>query len=189
VALYHQPVKSKQLNNIPIQKQAHIEMRYMSLIGIIQEGQALIINGVQYPGDFPKANIPGLSPIVETDSGATENQVAIESIELVNGTYTQVWSVREKTKEELAAELKAKVPLAVTPLQGEFALKQMYPDAYAALKLAITGMDDDSDMKIAFNRALEWRRNSPLTLQMLTLLGIEEAAADQLFTEAAKIEV
>ena len=73
-------------------------MRYMSVNGVIQEGQALTINGVQYPGDWPKYLIPGLEPITETESGAASNQVATSTIE----NCTVVWTLRDMTEEELA---------------------------------------------------------------------------------------
>jgi hypothetical protein len=169
-------------------------MRYMSPIGIIQEGQAFNLTdglGVtnQYPPDYPKDTLPGFHPISETLCAITPNQVATESIELIDGIYTQVWSTREKTEDELIAEVKAQVPVSVTPLQGEFAIKAAYPEAYAKLKEIIASLKDDDDMKIAFTRALEWRRTSPLTLQMAALLDFDESSLDQLFIAAAKIEV
>jgi hypothetical protein len=166
-------------------------MRYISPLGIVQDNQPITLTNAkgevtQY---FPKADIPGLEPIVETPCAVTPTQIAVESIALVDGKYTQTWDVREKTEEELTAELKAQVPFAVTPLQGELAIKKAYPAQYAKLKDIIASLKDGDDMKIAFNRALEWQRNSPTTLKMLELLGIGEADADSLYIEAAKIEV
>jgi hypothetical protein len=169
-------------------------MRYMSSLGIVQDSHPITLTNAkgevtQYPADFPKSEIPGLEPIVETPCAVTPTQIAVESIRMIDGIPTQEWDVREKTEEELAAEVKARVPFSVTPLQGELAIKKAYPEAYAKLKEIISSLKDDDDMKIAFNRALEWQRNSPTTLKMLELLGIGEADADVLYIEATKIEV
>ena len=104
-------------------------------------------DGNQYPPDYPKNGLSGLSPIAETrepelnrltdpayDPEHPEVTPAYHSdwplfdpaiqtysgaVQLINGIYTQVWTIRDLTAEELAAielariaELKASQPPA-----------------------------------------------------------------------------
>lgn len=76
-------------------------------------------NGTQYPPKFPKIGLLGLSKITETDEPEINPklQAKVSSIQLIDGVYTNVWTVRDLTNEELAAielarlaEIKARQP-------------------------------------------------------------------------------
>jgi hypothetical protein len=104
-------------------------------------------DGNQYGPDFPKNGLPGLSPILETREPELNRltdppydpehpeiipayhsdwvlfnpalQAYSGAIELLNGIYTQVWTIRSLTAEELAglelariAEIRANRPPA-----------------------------------------------------------------------------
>ena len=76
-------------------------------------------DGNQYGPDYPKDGLPGLSKITETDEPEINPklQAKVSSIQLIDGVYTNVWTVRDLTNEELAAielarlaEIKARQP-------------------------------------------------------------------------------
>ena len=109
-------------------------MRYVidnNLSNIITENSYYVDpDGNQYPPDFPKHGLKGLSPITETkepelnrltdpvfDSEHPEIipayhsdwplfdpsiQAYAGSVQLISGIYTQVWAIRDLTAEELA---------------------------------------------------------------------------------------
>jgi hypothetical protein len=84
-------------------------MRYIvqnNVNWIINENSTYIDpNGTQYPPEFPKTGLLGLSPITEVEAPTILNtQVTTDSIQLIDGVYTQVWAIRDKTQAELDAE-------------------------------------------------------------------------------------
>jgi hypothetical protein len=62
-------------------------------------------DGNQYPPEWPKDGLPGLSKITETAPPEYDpaTQAVSDSIELIDGVYTVVWAIRDFTSEELAA--------------------------------------------------------------------------------------
>lgn len=59
-------------------------------------------DGIKYPRNFPKDEIPELTKIVEAPK-PTGQDITIKGFD-IDETYTQVWNVREKTPEELNIE-------------------------------------------------------------------------------------
>jgi hypothetical protein len=99
-------------------------MRYVvqnNINWIITENSSYVSpNGTQYPSTFPKTGLSGLSTIIETTEPDIDPKIQAKSasIQLVNGVYTNVWTVRDLTEAELAAielarlaEIKARQPI------------------------------------------------------------------------------
>lgn len=79
------------------------------------------------------------------------------------------------------------VPEVVSPFQARAALMQfeLLDDVTALMADPATPLL----WALAWDTAQEFRRHSPLVLQLMGLLGLDESAADLLFTTAAGIEV
>lgn len=60
-------------------------------------------DGTQYPATFPKADIPGLHAVTETER-PTDPALVVTGF-TINENYEQVWQTRSKTSEEIQAEL------------------------------------------------------------------------------------
>lgn len=60
-------------------------------------------DGTNYPGAWPKADIPGMSPVILSPC-PDDPSVVILSYTVDRDTKTQVWETRSKTAEELVAE-------------------------------------------------------------------------------------
>ena len=58
-------------------------------------------DGTQYPPNYPKGSITGLTPVTLT-AKPTDPTVIVTGF-TIDGTYTQVWHTRPMTSDELAA--------------------------------------------------------------------------------------
>lgn len=84
---------------------------------IVNEGDSYVgVDGTQYPPNFPKAEIPGLTQVVET-------QPPVDTALVVTGFYVdasnhQVWQTRPKTEEELKDELVSSLRMQIIELES-----------------------------------------------------------------------
>jgi hypothetical protein len=93
-----------------------------NLSNIISESSYYVApNGTQYPPDYPKNGLAGLSQIAETGQPEFDPslQAVSSTLAMVDGAYTVVWTIRDLTAGELAnlelariAEIKASQPVA-----------------------------------------------------------------------------
>lgn len=73
------------------------------------------------------------------------------------------------------------VPAEVTDLQARLALIAV--GKLAAVEAAVAAADDAT--KAWFDRALTWRRDSPIIAALAPALGLSDADLDAFFTDAA----
>lgn len=84
---------------------------------IVNEGDSYVgADGTQYPPNFPKAEIPGLTQVIET-------QPPVDSSLIVTGFYVdgsnhQVWQTRPKTAEELKDEQVSSLRMQIIELES-----------------------------------------------------------------------
>lgn len=115
--------------------------------------------------------------------------VAIED----NTTLNRFGFVRADFPNAVPPELPAwtppssKVPKSVSPLQAQLALMEAgnLDEIEAYLKDSAT----DPRIVLAWNKASEFRRDSPTLLHVVSILNWTEAQIDALFTRAAEIQV
>ena len=102
-----------------------------------------------------------------------------------NGAWTQGWTVTDKSPEQIAAEARDMVPIAVTMRQARLAMLgagvlSAANDAIAAME----GVQGDA-ARIEWEYAQEVRRDAPLVAGMAAALGLSETQIDGLFVAAA----
>lgn len=127
----------------------------------------------------------GIFPLVGERPAVEAGQVAEPlTVELVDEQWTQLWTVREATPEELEA-MKPPVPAEVTMRQARLALlaigklDQVVP-AIEALEGAERGV---ARIEWEFSSAVV--RSRPLVVMLGLALGLDDEALDQLFITAA----
>ena len=94
---------------------------------ILLDGQSYVEpDGTQYPPEYHKYGLIGLSPITETNPPEFDPalQTAESHIELIDGIYTQVWTVRDLTQAELDALKPPVVPLTVLDFMRRFTIPE-----------------------------------------------------------------
>ncbi|MCB2052282.1 MAG: hypothetical protein KDE63_12720 [Novosphingobium sp.] len=146
--------------------------------------------------DFPKS-WPVTDPIMLMDGehdvvavapieppAVTAGQIAeLASPVLVNGEWTQAWTVRDQTAQELAAL----VPQVVSMRQARLAL--LAAGSLAAVDAAIAALPSPQKeaAQIEWEYATEVQRDSALIASLAPALGMDDAAIDALFVAAAAI--
>lgn len=126
----------------------------------------------------------GLTPLVITVPPA--HDVATQTVEeaapvQINGVWTQQWTVRDLTPEEL----KARVPTVVTMRQARLALLQA--GLLSQVEAAIAAMEDPVQrqaVQIEWEYAAEINREHPWVQGLATALGLNETQLDDLFVAA-----
>ena len=102
-----------------------------------------------------------------------------------DGAWVQVWHVTDATQEEIAERQQALVPQFVSRFQAKAAL------AGAGLLDTVEAMMSNSETpivaRLAWQDALEFRRDSPTILTMAASLELTPAQVDDLFIAAAQI--
>ena len=126
----------------------------------------------------------GYEVVFDTPNPATATQVGIQDGTEIDSKGNRVikWTVRDKTAEELEAEMKASVPQTITKLQAMKQLKVI--DKWNTLK-AILASDEDVNDEWVLSDNLN--RTYPLVLGMAQALGISDEELDTLFIEASKL--
>lgn len=133
-----------------------------------------IINGVEYvrvrPSDVPAASM---------------TQQAVEQAPaLVDGAWTQVWTLVDLTPDEQQARLNDwRRTLSVSPLQIRRALRQA--GLFEAVSAFVASADDD--VRDAWEYAVQIDRTDPLIVGAAEALGVTDAQVDDLFRLAATL--
>ena len=106
---------------------------------------------------------------------------------LVDGNWTQQWQVTELSPEEIQANQKALAPSSVTMRQARLAL--LGAGLLAGIDAAINGLPSPQKeaARIEWEYAAEVQRSSGLVPMMGAALGLDDAALDALFIEAAAL--
>lgn len=123
----------------------------------------------------------GVYPVVAVEAPEFDasTQTADNTVELVDGVWTEQWTVRDLTEEERFD----RIPKAVTPAQGQLALLQAglldTVEAWVA--------SQSRAVQIEYKARTEWKRDWPLVIEAATALGLTEAQLDDLFALAATL--
>lgn len=108
----------------------------------------------------------------------------------VNALFERQWVVTPLGQDEIdrrAAYARAmSVPPSVSRFQARAALYQA--GLLAKIEAYMAGPDVDPIAKLAWQDAQEFRRTSPTVAALAALLGLSDAALDELFTAAAQIK-
>lgn len=116
-------------------------------------------DGTQYPGAFPKEQVPGLAIVIETPPPAiTQFQTATQSgHELIAGQWHQSWVIADLTQDQIEAAIEAQTKQyiadatnAVQRLLDTSAQAKGYDDIKsAALRAGYAGPFHDEGQKFA----------------------------------------
>lgn len=140
----------------------------------------------KHPSDAVLA-LYGVFPVAPTarPSSVSATQMVEEIAPAqIDGVWTQQWSVRELTPEEL----KARVPTVVTMRQARLALLQA--GLLSQVGAAIAAIEDPVQrqaVQIEWEYATEVDVTHPWVQALTTALGLSEAQLDALFTLAATL--
>lgn len=127
----------------------------------------------------------GVFPLIFEKPAVEAGQVAQPlTVELIDEAWTQLWTVRDATPEELEA-MKPPVPPEVTMRQARLALLAIGKlDQVVPAIEALEGADRDvARIEWEFSSAVV--RTRPLVCMLGQALGLDDAALDQLFITAA----
>jgi len=129
----------------------------------------------------------GVFALASAQPHVEEGQIATpRSIELVDGAWTQLWTVRDQTPEEIAAH-RPLVPNEVTMRQARLALLTIgVLDQVTPAIEALEGMERET-ARIEWNYSSVVHRDSPLVMMMGAALGLGGDELDHLFITAAQL--
>jgi hypothetical protein len=103
----------------------------------------------------------------------------------INGVWEQNWGVEPLSNDEIAQRLQQwRQSASCTPFQGRMALADA--NLLAQAQAAVDAGDEKT--KVAWEYALEWRRNSPMIAALAAVLSLSDTQVDDLFRAAALIE-
>ena len=101
-----------------------------------------------------------------------------------DGNWMTHYVAVDYTAEELAAQTEQwRQSASCTPFQGRMALADA--GLLSNVEAAITAADEKT--KVAWEYALEWKRNSPMIATLMAALNISDSQADDLFKAASQI--
>lgn len=108
----------------------------------------------------------------------------------IRGFAPQNWDAltaeqQSEWEEYIPTDAPAPVPGSVTPLQMRRALNQL--GLRATIEAAVAA--SSQDVRDAWEFGLEVRRNNPLVTGMAAQLGLTDAQVDEMFIQAAALEV
>ena len=124
----------------------------------------------------------------EPEYDPATHHAELQPPEQVDGEWVQQWVVTAYTPEELEAQRQALVPASVTRRQARQAL--LLAGLLDNVQPAIDAIPDATTRGMA---QIEWddsqmfERHRPLLIQLGTALGLDDAALDNLFIEAAAL--
>jgi hypothetical protein len=130
----------------------------------------------------------GIFQVVETNppNFDQDTQLCTETVVLLDGQWHQTWTITDLSDVELAEKLQQRrKSMIVSTLQADIALTQF--GLLETVEAAVAA--SDSITQKAWNKALEFRRLSPLIIGLAESLGWTDAQLDELFEAAALIEV
>ena len=127
----------------------------------------------------------GIFPLRREAPEVDPGQVAVPAVvDLVDEVWTQLWTVRDMTPEEVEAA-KPPVPTEVTMRQARLALLGIGKlDVVAPAIESLEGAERDA-ARIEWEFSSTVVRSRPLVVMLGQALGLDEAALDQLFITAA----
>lgn len=129
----------------------------------------------------------GVFPLRSAQPLVQAGQIADRAgVEEIDGQWTQRWTVRDATPEELEA-MKPPVPQEVTMRQARLALLRI--GKLAAVAPAIEALDGDERdaARIEWEFSSTVVRHRPLVAMLGQALGLDGAALDELFITAASL--
>lgn len=129
----------------------------------------------------------GVFPVAQVDPAAGPGQVAVPGMPVqVDGEWTQTWTLRDETPEEVAAKIAESVPQSVTRRQGLQAL-YLAGVTEAMIEAKIIELLDGNERALAlieFRTSQTFERNRQLVIQMGAAFGLDLNA---IFTTAHSI--
>lgn len=137
--------------------------------------------------DFKEYAFVHHQPIPEYDV-ATHKAVEGEPAQDEDGVWRRVWEVVELTEQELAA----RVPQSCTPAQGFIALYAIKGVTEQDILDAIESIPDPVQkytVKIGYQRAITWERQSASMQAMAALLSLSPQDLNDLFSHASGVQV
>ena len=158
---------------------------YPVTLAQMQAAYPLTIFPVPFEEDFDDFAYVHATEQPEHDP-ATHRAVEVDPIEL-DGEWQQAWEVVALTVQEIEAARRASVPTSVTMRQARLAL--LGAGLLASVDAAIDGLPSPQKeaARIEWEYATEVQRSSGLVPMMGAALGLDDAALDALFTEAAAL--
>jgi len=157
-----------------------------TIIGNFRQGHYLV------DGSRPvlDSNIVELEVVYSTRPIITNTQNIIESWIRDNNEYKQIFSIVNKTQEELEADRIAAIPEEISKRQLNLALFSQYGIETTQINALIAAIEDESQRKIT---EIEWRdgafvkRSHPMVNAFWAQLGYTSRQLDDLFTFAKDI--
>ena len=129
----------------------------------------------------------GADPVLEGPQPTlTADQYAVYDgvIQDANGNWMTSYVAVDYTAEEIAAKVEQwRSSASCTPFQGRVALSDA--GLLANVETAIAAADEKT--KVAWEYALEWKRNSPMITSLATALNMADTQVDDLFKAASQI--
>lgn len=142
-----------------------------------------------FPADFAD-DFDDYAPVQPVDApvhdAATHKAVKAVPVEQ-DGQWVQAWETVALTAEEIAAANRVPVPPSVTMRQARLAL--LGAGLLASVDAAIDSLPSPQKeaARIEWEYATEVQRSSGLVPMMVVALGLDDAALDALFIEAAAL--
>lgn len=147
---------------------------------------------ISFPRDIPDEmaatfnTFPVVEVIAPTYNPDTQTLVWVNPT-YANGIWTQQWRVDDLTPEEIAERLADwRQSTSCTPFQGKVALHNA--DLLSQVESLIDNPQTDPVTKLAWNNAVEWKRNSPMIASLASSLGLSDEQVDNLFKAAQNIQ-
>lgn len=156
------------------------------IIGEFRNGYYLV-DGIRPTLSYP---ITELEVIYNDRPSISSLQMAESSWEIQGNNYVQIWTVRDKTPEELEGERIAAIPPEITKRQLNLTLFTQKGIEAQQINNMIDSISDETQRKIT---QIEWRdgslvsRTHPVVNAFAAQLGITERELDDLFTYAKDI--
>lgn len=153
------------------------------------------VDNVLFPGvmDDDMLAYNGIYPLVYIKPQLTPTQTAEPyGVEMVDGQWTQQWTIRDSTPEEIEAE-KPQVPFSVTRRQARQALA--IRGLLDSIEAAIDALDDGTPegkqkallVKIEWQDSLNFERHRPLVISIGNAVGLDDNGLDNLFRFASTL--
>ena len=142
-----------------------------------------------FPADFADdfEDYAPVQPVAAPEHDATTHK-AVKAVPVEqDGQWVQAWEVAALTPEEMESARRVLVPPAVTMRQARLAL--LGAGLLAGVDAAIDGLPSPQKeaARIEWEYATEVQRSSGLVPMMEVALGLDDAALDALFIEAAAL--
>ena len=144
--------------------------------------------GTSFPAVMPDELLATWNVLPVTPAAPPAHDPAIEDLlegtpVLIDGTWTQTWTVRALTPEEIEARRKESVPAVVSMRQARLALLAagLLDDVEAAIAAG------PQAARIEWEYATEVQRDYGLVLQLAPVLGLTDRQLDDLFVAAARL--